>query len=393
MMNKKITAVFIFLLLSLLFPMTVLGYGQDASTNYESSEQSTETDIQNELEISGANGLFDSLPDGVNEQLSDLGISDLTSQSLTDFSFGSFMKSIWNTIKKEVTAPIKTFVTLVGIMMLCALLNTFRSSMEDTSVTKIFSVVTVLCVCAAIIVPVAKCITESAQVIKDCSNFILSFIPVFASIVTVSGKPLSATLYSTFLFSAVQIISKLSATTLVPLLSIYLAFCLVSSISEYIKLDGLVSIIKSTVMWALGPSLTIFVALLSMQGLVTNSADTVATKTAKFVIGSTIPVVGGALSEAYNSIQGCMGLIKSTVGVFGIIACILIFLPIIIKIVLLMFSLNIAAAVGEILGIEKVPSLLKAASTALSLILGIVICFAVLLIVSTTIMLVLGLGM
>lgn len=351
-----------------------------------------EVNITEQIEASGANDLLDQLPDGVEEQLGASGIEGIDPESILQFDIGDFFGSLWRTVKSELTKPLAIFLTLAAIILLCALLNAFHSTMEENAVSKVFSTVAVLCVCGAVILPIADCITRAAGLIRDCSTFILGFIPVFTGIMTVSGKPISGAAYSTVLFGVIQVISQIASTTLVPLLSIFLAFCLVGSVGDMIKLDGVSSTVRTTVLWILGFMLTIFIGILSMQGLVANSADTVTMKTSKFLIGSFVPVVGGAVSEALNSIQGCLGLIRSTVGAFGIIVCLLTFLPIIINIVLLMLSLNFAAMLAGVFGVTRVQGLLKSASTALSLLLGIIIFFAMLLIVATTVMLVLGLG-
>lgn len=149
---------------------------------------------------------------------------------------------------------------------------------------------------------------------------------------------------------------------------------------------------KKVVIWTLGFLLTIFVGLLTIRGIVAGSADTVATKTTKFLLGSFVPVVGGALSEALNSVQGCMGVIRSSVGSLGIIVCVLTFLPLLLTILLLMGTLHLSAGVAELMSVEKVGGILKSAASVLSLIFGIILMFALLLVVSVTILLLIGMG-
>ena len=67
-------------------------------------------------------------------------------------------------------------------------------------------------------------------------------------------------------------------------------------------------------------------------------------------------------------------------------------MPTIISILLMIFSINISCIFSEVLNTKKITDILKVCSSTLSLILIIVLCFAVLLIVSTTVMLVLGVG-
>ncbi|MEG0397106.1 MAG: hypothetical protein RR612_10285, partial [Oscillospiraceae bacterium] len=275
----------------------------------------------------------------------------------------------------------------IGIILLCALLNSLKSSFNNQSYEQVFSVVSVICISSAIIIPIANLIIKTSSLIKQVSNFLLSFIPVYVVIITASGKPISATAYSTAIIGVIQIISRISATVFVPLLGIYMAFCLIGSASHEINVEGIAKTVKTSVIVALTFLMTIFVGLLTVKSVVAASADTVALRTAKFAIGAFLPVVGSAISEALSSVQGFLGVIKSTVGGFGIIAVIAAFIPSIVTVLMMQLSLSLAGGISEALSTDKITSLVRSAQSVLSLILGITITFGVLLIVSLGVML------
>ena len=91
--------------------------------------------------------------------------------------------------------------------------------------------------------------------------------------------------------------------------------------------------------------------------------------------------------------ERCDSTIHShTVGVFGIIAIAVTFLPVVLELTLMMAALWGSAAIGDIFGREKEVSILKAASSALTIMLGVILCYGMMIIVSITIMLMLGTG-
>lgn len=383
-MIKKMALIIVIIFL---FIPSFLCFAQTDSINPEQDEL-----VKDQFEASGIKDLYEILPKDAKRYFSSNDIDDLEYDTFSKFNFLSFIKGFFINLKEEVTKPLKLLFILLGIILLSALINSFKVSMEDSTYLKAYNIASVLSVCGVLVSPIIDIIQRSASTIKDVSSFILMFLPVFVGVLIASGKTLSGFAYNTFLFGAVQVISQISSTVLVPLLGIYLAFCLCGSVTDYIRIDAISAFIQKTVTWVMGILLTIFVSLLTLQGIVTTSADTVSIKAAKFALGSFVPVIGGALSEAFNSIQGCISFIKSTVGVFGILACILTFVPLIISILLLILSLNVSSTVADILHLDKIPSILKACSSTLSLMLAIVICFAVLLIVSTTVMLILGIS-
>ncbi len=364
-----------------------------ANENYKSDNEITQQDIYKEqFDSSGINKIFETMPEQAKKYFKSNNIDELEYDTFTKFNFIKFFKSLLIGIQDQITRPLKLLFILLGIILLTALINSFKTNINDSSYLQAYNIVSVLSICGILVSPIIGIIVESSNLIKDVSNFILMFLPVFVGVLIAAGKTLSGFAYNSFLFGAVQVISQISSHVLVPMLGIYLAFCLCGAITNYIRIDAVASFVQKSVTWTMGILLTVFVGLLTLQGIVTNSADTVGVRATKFALGSFIPVIGGALSEAFNSIQGCISFIKSSVGVFGIIVCLFTFIPLILSILFLILSLNISLTVSEILNLDRIPVILKACSSTLSLILAIVICFAVLLIVSTTVMLILGIS-
>lgn len=342
------------------------------------------------LENSGANDLFTLIPDEAQELINENQINSISPDSLMGINFFSFVKSIFISAKKTISRPLTILLSCIGVILLCSMLNSLKSSFNNSSYERVFSVVSVMCISTTIIIPIAQMITKTAEVIKQVSTFILSFVPVYVGIITASGKPISAVSYNISLISIVQVISRISASVLVPLLAIYLAFCLIGATSTEINIEGIARSVKTIVILVLSFLMTIFVGLLTVQGIVATSSDTVAIKATKFALSAFLPVVGTAISEALNSVQGCMGVIKSTVGGFGIVVIVATFLPSIVSVLLMQFSLSISASISEMMDTPRITSLLRSAASVLSLLLGILLVYFVLLVVSVTIMLTLS---
>ncbi len=319
-------------------------------------------------------------------------IPDEVKQQYQELLENSGAGDLFSLLPKDATELMKEnqITSIDADKLLCALLNSLKSSFNDSSYERVFSVVSVMCIATTIIIPIAQMITKTADVIKQVSTFILSFIPVYVGIITASGKPISAVSYNLSLIGVVQVVSRISASVLVPLLAIYLAFCLIGATSTQINIDGFAKSVKTIVIVVLSFLMTVFVGLLTVQGIVATSSDTVALKATKFALSAFLPVVGTAISEALNSVQGCMGLIRSTVGGFGIVAIVATFLPSVISVLMMQLSLSISVCISEMLDTSRITSLLRSAASVLSLLLGILLVYFILLIVSITIMLTLS---
>ena len=356
----------------------------------EDSLKQTQEELTKELETSIAGDLDGNIPDSAKELLGQNGLDGFDAEMISNFQFLDILTGAFELCTDYFTAPFRLFTVLMGIFLLIALLNAVHP--PETGMMTVQNIVGISALMLVLSSPVMECINYAVTAITECSQFLLSFIPVFTGVVAASGKPLSSMGYSAFLFGTVQVISQIAATILTPLLCIYLAICIVGALNPTLHLENVAETIKKAAIWIIGLLLTIFVALLSVQSLVSNSADNVATKTTKFFIGSLIPVFGSALSDVFNSVQGCVGFMKQATGSFGVVVSICTFLPIVIEILAMMLVVNLSQMVGNILGVDKLARLLKSVSSMLSLLLGLILCFAVMIILSTTIIMLLSMG-
>lgn len=382
---KKIL-MFLLCLLLLCMPVSAV------SGSVASGESTLQEQFEEQLEASGADELIENAPEQVKESLYDLGLDTISFQKILSLSPKEFIPYFIDQVQAVIARPVKLLAIVVGIIVLCALMNALKQSMAKDKLKEVFQVVSILCICAAVITPVIDCISKTGKTIFDCSNFLISFVPVLSGVMTAGGQIVTATSYQVFLFWAAELVSVIVSRTLVPFLGIYLAIAITSSMNAEFRLDKIADSLKSFICWSLGGLLTVFVGILSIQGIVASSADTVSLKATKFLISSVVPVVGGALSDALGSVQSCVKLLKTSVGAYGIIIAVMTFLPLLIESISWLLVTKISQVVAEFLGVGGVTPVLKATSSVLSIILAIILCFMMLIIITTTIMMLLGTG-
>lgn len=377
---------FLLCLLLLCMPVSAVS-GSDAS-----GESTLQEQFEEQLEASGADELIENAPEQVKESLYDLGLDTISFQKILSLSPKEFIPYFIDQVQAVIARPVKLLAIVVGIIVLCALMNALKQSMAKDKLKEVFQVVSILCICAAVITPVIDCISKTGKTVFDCSNFLISFVPVLSGVMTAGGQIVTATSYQVFLFWAAELVSVIVSRTLVPFLGIYLAIAITSSMNAEFRLDKIADSLKSLICWFLGGLLTVFVGILSIQGIVASSADTVSLKATKFLISSVVPVVGGALSDALGSVQSCVKLLKTSVGAYGIIIAVMTFLPLLIESISWLLVTKISQVVAGFLGVGGVTPVLKATSSVLGIILAIILCFMMLIIITTTIMMLLGTG-
>lgn len=348
--------------------------------------------MQQQLQQSGANKLSQTVPQQAKNSLNKLQINNADPNSISKFTPAGMFSIFVQSAKDAAQRPFKSLALIVGVLLIYALLNTLKTSLGEKPLKNVFDTICMLCISAAVIVPISQTISYCAQTIKTSGLFTLSFLPVFTGLVAVSGHPASATLYQGLLLFVCNIIIQLAETTFVPMVSIYLAFCVIGSVSPGVNISGLASFAKSFVFWGLGLCITVFVGILTIQSMVSNAADTVTMKTAKFMVGSFVPVIGSAIGDALNTVVGCANLLKTATGAYAIIVFILAYLPPILECIIWILVIEIAVAIAEILSIGGMQKFLKAIKEALSIMIALVLTCSLALIISTTIMITLSGG-
>jgi len=195
---------------------------------------------------------------------------------------------------------------------------------------------------------------------------------------------------STLLLGASQTVSYISNFVVVPLLGGYMAISLASSVSPIISRSGIAEGIKKLSFWIMSLMTTLFVGILSIQTAVNASADTLSLKTAKFIIGSSVPVAGTVLSEALTTVTASMGLLKSTVGVYGVIACCAIFLPLIAELLIWRVMLLLTVCVSDLFSLSQISAMLRCVDTVMSVITGIILLTCAMFVISLTVVVTVG---
>ena len=121
---------------------------------------------------------------------------------------------------------------------------------------------------------------------------------------------------------------------------------------------------------------------MSIQTAINSSADTLTAKTARFIIGSSVPVAGGVLSEALGTVLSSVTLLKSSIGIYGAVACAAILLPLITELLIWRAVLIITAGAAGLFSLPQISGLLKAVDSMMSVLLGIILTVGAVFIIS-----------
>lgn len=336
-----------------------------------------------------AENLRDAVPPEAAELLED---SEITpdNNGAASLTFGGVVNYLVGVLTERAVKPLRLLVSLTGIVLLSAIAR----SAADTAggMGGVFATVGVLAGAGMTTAAVADCLTEVTALLGAASAFMLVFIPTFAGILAVMGRAAAASAVNTVTLAAAQLFSQLAVNFLVPLCGAVMGLSITGAVHPELRINALGEFIKKVVMWVLTALMTVFISILSLQTFVTNAADGVLIRTAKFAVSSAVPVVGGTIADAVSTVSASLSLLHSGVGTYGMIAAAVIILPMLITVACYKAALCCAEAVSDIFGIRELSALFKSCGSVMSVIIAVIFCFLMMNTVSAAIMLAIGSG-
>lgn len=321
-------------------------------------------------------GLDEGLPEEAEELMPEISPSE--QGDLWESIKTVFFNAIGNT-GQSLKSGLRLCAVLLGITTLCAIV-------ELSAVGKYAGVITVvgaLGICAAIVGTMQTMVSLAVGTVQDISAYSACFMPVMASVAAMSGCVTASTaLYAgTVLF--VELLLQLISKLLLPAVFLYLAI----STAEAALSSDMLSELREFIGWLISKSLRIllylFLAYMSATSVISGAADAAALKATKAAVSGMIPVVGGIISDASETLLASASILKSSIGIFGMVAvvatCLLPFLRVGIQYLLL----KVTAAISGTVGLQSHIKLLKHCADAMGYLLAMCGTSALLLLISS----------
>lgn len=324
------------------------------------AEEAADTDEYNEY-LSGydLSAFQDNLDEDTYSVLEELGIADFNFDHITEISLDDIVKVFKDMIEGKLETPLTSALTVLVFIILSSFFQSFKTG-DESSLSGVYSTASSLIIAVILVIKISNTISLSSAAISIAADFIVAFIPVFCAIVATSGGITTTFSTNAMLLALSQGLSFISSNVFMPLINCFLAIGICSGLRSRLNLGQLISSLKKIITSLISFISAAFVSILSIKTSVAARADILGIRSVRFVINSVVPVIGSTISEGLLSIQSYSSLIKSSVGVVGIISVALVFLPSIIEVVIWRIMLSICIVISDVFGDNSVSLVLKA---------------------------------
>ncbi|GIO42957.1 stage III sporulation protein AE [Paenibacillus apis] len=284
-------------------------------------------------------------PDGEMPSFMDLLLSN--DQGL---SFHAVLSGLVKYMWQEVLYNGQILVTIVLLSVFSMILETLQTAFERKQVSKIAYSICYMVILVLAINSFHVAISYATQAITGMIDFMMAMVPLLFTLLASMGNIATVSVAHPLVVFMVHTVGNVVHMVVFPLLFFSAVLHIVSSLSETYKLTQLANLLRIMAMALLGILLTVFLGVISVRGIAGSVADGVTLRTAKYLTGNFIPVVGKVFADATDTVISASLLVKNSIGLVGVIILLFLCAFPAIKILMLALIYNLSAAVMQPLG-------------------------------------------
>jgi len=303
-------------------------------------------------------------------------------------------KEIYKNFGKAFFAEIKMNLSLMAkiftIAIFTGILGNFKTHFSNSTVGELAWIVCYIMIVVLIIQSITVVLNIGKNTIEQMTSFMQILFPALLALLIGMGGIASSGVMQPATALLTGITGIFLKNIMLPLIFLSTILVLVSNINENISLENLSKLTRNICSWVLGIVFTIFIGVLSVQGITAASFDGVSIRTTKYAIETFVPVVGKMFSQSVDVIISSSLMLKNAVGIVGLMVAISICLYPILKILSLIAVYKLSSALLEPISDERVVNCLNEIGSVLVILLVTLLGIAILFFLTIALLMALG---
>ena len=298
----------------------------------------------------------DKLPSGISSD--DVAMIENAASEIS--SPQSLIKMLLSAFGESLTKVLPRLALLIGIVIISSVIYTVSLSLSD-GLKRACDILTRLCTYSFIATVVVSSLSSLKDYFSTLFTAVTAFLPLSATLFAMGGSISTAVSSSATLSVILALCEFICGYTVIPLFCICLSLSLLSAFDGAFSYAGdtISSSIRRWYMSALGFVLMILTASLLSQTVISTKADGMAMRGAKFAVSSFVPIAGGTVSSTLSTLASSVEMLRSSVGVIGIVVIILMLLPTVLELAAMRLVLGISEFIAGMLSVQSEKKLLS----------------------------------
>ena len=200
---------------------------------------------------------------------------------------------------------------------------------------------------ALLVTDLREHVTLATQTVDRMAGWMQAIFPVMVTLLAAVGGTASSAFYHPAVIAAAGAMTTLVHQVTMPLAVSVAVLTMAGGLGEGMRVSRMCRLLRQAANWTLGFGFTVFIGVMSVQGVSAAAVDGVSIRTAKYAIDNFVPIVGGLFSDTVDTLVGCSLVVHNAVGVLGLVLLLSALLMPLLRTVLTMFLYRACAALTE----------------------------------------------
>lgn len=287
------------------------------------------------------------------------------------------LKSAVSMLRPELANASELCLLLITSVLLLSIVNSLSSGISGPTRMAGAVLIGVL-----LLDSVDTLIHLGADTVIQLSQYGKLLLPVMTAAVAAQGGTTSSTALFTGTVFFDSLLTTLITKFVVPGVYIYLCLGIAECAASHEMLKKIRDFTKWLMIWCLKIILYVFTGYMSITGVISGSVDASVLKATKLTLSGVVPVVGGILSDASETILLSAGFMKNSAGLYGIFALLAVCVSPFLQIGCQYLLLKISCAVCNVFGYKPAVELINTFSTGMRIVLAMTGTVCLLLLIS-----------
>lgn len=348
------------------FVMIVIWLALSVSVPVKAKEQVPRLDWQNDLDLQQTDEFFQN-----NKMETSFSISDYVSDVVkgkVDFSFRSMGEGLLEQIGEQLGEHRQTLLRVLALGVFAGIFVRFAGTIGDRELGEtgfyiVFLILTGL-VSAGFYV-VYEVARESLSYLVD---FMKALVPSFSLALCYGGGTQSSLLFYETMLVAMGLLEMAMTSFLLPGVQIYFFMNVVNQLAEH-RFSRMVELLGSILRWSVKILFGVLIGYQGIQGLLVPVMDKVKNNTI-WQSAKSLPGVGNTMGSIMDTVVGSGVLIKSAVGIGGVIGIVVICIYPMIKVLVFTLVYKVGGAAIQPVSDRRMVAVLQSAAASGKILFG-----------------------
>jgi len=322
------------------------------------------TDVSGELTAAfGVDRLNEGLPESAAAALD--GSTPLSPGNAADGA-GSILKNALPDTAEALRSTLRSAAAMLAVVVLCGMAAQTEGGVSERT-ARLAGTLGILLIGTT---GLRSVLGVGKETLEELQSFSKLLMPPLAAAAAAGGAPTAATALSAAAMLVSDVLMTAIDRLLAPLVCAFLAVAAADALLGNHALTQLRALLKWAVSWGMKGAVCLFTGYLALTRLVSGTADETMGKAVKLAVSAAVPVVGGMISDASETVLLSAQTIRNSVGVFGMLAVLAICVAPLLRLLVRYLVLRLTAAVCGPIGDRQLTGMIGAVGEAAGMLAG-----------------------